>query len=63
VSAGGGLSDDAYAFVLQEVAQPTPEEIVVVDDQNADLGQLLIVRLYELAHSGRPRGPTKFSEG
>ena len=43
--AGGGLPDDLDALVFQEVAKPTPEEIVIVDDQDADLGQRLIVRL------------------
>ena len=43
--ARGGLPDDLDAFVFQEVAKPTPEEIVVVDDQDADLGQRLLVHL------------------
>jgi len=30
---------------------------VVIDDQNADLAQRLIVRLYGLTHAGRPPRP------
>jgi hypothetical protein len=41
----GGLPDDLDALVFQEVAKPTPEEIVVIDDQDADLAQRLLVHL------------------
>ncbi len=41
----GRLPDDMDALVFQEVAKPTPEEIVVIDDQDADLAQRLLVHL------------------
>ena len=48
-----GLADDLHALVFQEVAKTTPEEIVVVDDQDADVGQRLLAGYDGLTHTGR----------
>jgi hypothetical protein len=32
---GGGLADDVDSFLLEQVAQSGPEEVMVVDEQNA----------------------------
>jgi hypothetical protein len=37
--------DNLHALVFEKVAKPAPEEIVIVDDQDADLAQRLLVHL------------------
>ena len=34
--AGRGLADDLDALLLEQVAEPRPEQVVVVDDQHAE---------------------------